>query len=165
MINLGIDASTTTVGLALIDVDNNKILDCCFIDISKKESFKEKVQLIIDEVSNRNYKFDNINMEASLSYCGPLMQKTVILLSRFNAVTEYILNEHYKKKINLINVSTARKKLFSKSKEKGKKPKQFVKENIEKMFDISKFVIKNKKDQEDVRMDDVRDAIVIGFYK
>lgn len=168
-IQLGLDLSTTVCGYAFVDIDTKIILECGFIDISKTEEYKEKIKLITDKLDSSCYikLINKINLEAALSGFGGgrTSQQILIKLSRFNAVVEYVLSDYYKMKIFLTGAMTARKQLFGKSRLKGVKSKQFVKDNIEKMFDLKKWQIVNKIGNVDKRVEDTYDAIVIGFYK
>jgi len=170
MIFLGLDLSTTTCGWAFTEnnsLNNKNILDCGFLDISKFSSHKEKAEFIISELDKKSIVFDEINLEAALggwSGGGGNMQ-TVIKLARWNAVFEYILSENYNIKINLSNAVTMRKQILGKCFIKGVKPKDFVKEHLEKMYDLNKWLILNKKGNEDKRMSDIRDAIICSLYR
>lgn len=165
MINLGLDASTTTVGICYSE--NNNILYANFLDISNKPTNKDKAFHLINFLDSLPYKFDNIILETPLCNFrfGRTSQQTIIKLIKFNAILEYILSENYKINIILINATTARKYLFGKARLKGVKSKDYVKMYLEKMFDLSSFLIKTKKNKDDKRMTDVYDAIVLSFYK
>lgn len=165
MIQLGFDLSTTTCGFAF--TKNSNIIDLGYIDISKLETYKEKALFIFKEIDDKKIKFDSINIEAALggwSGGGGTMQ-TVIKLARWNAVFEYICNEYYKMPVNLCNSLTMRKQILGKSFCKGMKAKDFVKQEIEKKFDLSKWTVLNKKGVEDKRMADVRDALICSLFK
>lgn len=164
---LGLDVSTTTAGVAFVNTESREIIHAGFVDISKTDVFKEKVYLIVDFIEKSEIKFDRINLEASLSGFGggAFKQQILILLSRFNAVTEYIVGEHFKMFVNLVGAMTARKQLFGKARLKGMKSKPFVKSEIEKLFDLKKFEVITSRGNIDSRIEDVRDAIVIAFYK
>jgi hypothetical protein len=166
MIILGLDVSTTTAGIAFVNIDTREIIHAGFVDISKTDVSKEKVFLIVDFIEKSKINFDRINLEASLSGFGggAFKQQILIKLSRFNAITEYVIGEHYKMQVNLVNVSTARKKLFGRSRLKGVKSKQFVKDEIEKLFNLKKYEVITSRGNVDSRIEDVRDAIVTAFY-
>jgi len=162
MISLGFDASTATVGYAFIE--DKKILSTGFIDISKVEGNRNKAWYVISEmVKNPLFdKVDTINLEASLA--GFSGANVVVMLAKWNAVFEYVLEEHFKKPINLINVSTARKQAFGKARIKGIKPKPFVESEINKLYDMTPWIVYNKIKNIDKRCADMYDAIVIGLY-
>lgn len=165
---LGLDASTTCVGWSLCS--NGNVHDAGFIDISKCKSNKEKAFHVIDFLNSRDLSknIDKINLEAALSGYGGggTSQQTIILLSRFNAVFEYILGEYYKLSVNLINVSTARKQVLGKASEKGIKPKEYVKMMIPSIVpNLAKFEKLNKRGAWDKKNADMYDGIIMGLYK
>jgi hypothetical protein len=57
-----------------------------------------------------------------------------------------------------------RKQLFGISRLKGMKPKEFVKQRIEEMYNVSKWIVLNRNEVPDKRMEDVYDAIVASCY-
>jgi hypothetical protein len=165
MITLGFDASSVTVGFSF--VEDKKILDCGFIDISKIEGNRSKAWFVIETLKNHVLisNVGKINLEASLSgFAGPSNRSVVILLARWNAVFEYVLEDYFKKNINLINVATARKQVFGKAKIKGMKPKEYVKMMMDKLYDLTPWERINKIGNVDRRIEDVRDAVVIALY-
>ncbi len=165
MISLGFDASSTTVGFAF--TEDKKILSAGFIDISKCKGNRDKSWQVINHLKSHPLidKVEQINLEASLSgFAGPSNRKVVILLARFNAVFEYVLEDYYKKKINLVNATTARKQVFGKAKIKGIKPKPYVKMMLESLYDTTPWIVKNTKGNPDKRVEDIYDGIVISLY-
>ena len=66
-------------------------------------------------------------------------------------------------KVESIHAQTARKKAFGIARIKGIKSKVFVKEQVEKLYDMQPWTILNKKGNEEKRMEDVRDAIVLSL--
>jgi hypothetical protein len=163
--NLGFDASTNVVGFAF--VENKNIFDCGFIDISKIKGNREKAWFVIESLKSHSLlsKIDSINLEASLSgFAGPSSRAVIVMLARWNAVFEYVLEDYFKKEINLVNVATARKQAFGKAKIKGMKPKEYVKMMMDKMYDLTPWEKTNKLGNIDKRIEDVRDAVVIALY-
>ena len=163
---LGFDASTTCCGWAFWN--GTEIVDAGFIDLSRLESNKEKAFHIISTLeSNPNMSVTStINLEAALSgfMGGRTTQQTIIKLARFNAVFEYIVSEHWKKPVNLVSVTTARKKVFGKARVKGLTGKEYVRQQIDSRFDyIHKFDKKNKRDGWDAHNEDMYDAVVIAM--
>ena len=158
---LGLDLSTTTCGWAV--TENKIILACGFVDISDVENYEAKSDLIIKTLVGQT--FDKIMIEESLFGFagGGTSQQVIIKLVKNKAVIGYILEKHYKVKVESIHAQTARKKALGAARVKGVKPKVFVKESIERMYDMSKWTILNKKKDPDKRMEDVRDAIVLSL--
>lgn len=163
---LGLDASTSTVGWAFSD--NGKIVNAGFLDISSKETNKEKAFLVVDHLRTTSLlkSVTEVNLEAALSGFsgGRTSQQVIIKLARFNAVFEYILSEETGLKVNLCNVNTMRKQLFGKSRIKGVKPKDYVKMNIGRYIDVSKYDKKKPKGSWDDRNSDMYDAVVCSLY-
>jgi hypothetical protein len=88
----------------------------------------------------------------------------VVQLARWNAVLEYVLEDFFKRPVNLVNVSTARKQLFGKARIKGIKPKAYVKMELDKLYDMTPWIVYNKVKHIDKRVEDVYDAAVIALY-
>lgn len=160
---LGLDISTSVAGWCISD--NAQILDMGFIDISDLNTHKEKAAAIILTLQNKT--FDKIQVEESLSgfSFGRTSQQVVLKLAVNKSVVCYILGEHYNIPITFHDARTMRKQLFGKAFIKGIKSKEFVKHNIEKMFDISPWIVKNKRGNVDKRMEDAYDAIVCSMFR
>ena len=130
MKKLGLDASTTTVGYAF--VDDKTVIDMGFIPIQKEKIIRDKVQVTMDELNSLDPfdEVDKIYIEDNLSGFsrGRTSQQTIIKLAKFNAVLVYCLEFGFGEIVEGIHPMTARKKLFGKSREKGKTAKEFVKE-------------------------------------
>lgn len=162
---LGFDASTTCVGWAFYN--GTTIEDAGFIDISKMETNKAKAFHVIS-ILKTNPHLQNttaINLEAALSgfMRGRTSQQVVIKLARFNAIFEYIVAETWQKPVNLISVTTARKKVFGKCRIKGVDPKTYVKEQLSTKLDLTKFDKLNKIGNWDQRNADMYDAMVMAM--
>jgi hypothetical protein len=164
---LGFDASTTCVGWAFYN--GTDIVDAGFIDLHRFETNKEKIFHIISVLEpNPNIAFTTkINLEAALSgfMGGRTSQQTIIKLARFNAVFEYIISEHWAIPVNLVSVTTARKKVFGKCRVKGIEPKEYVKQQLSFKINLTKFNKTNKIGNVDVRCADMYDAMVQAMYE
>ena len=168
MVILGLDSSTSTTGWSFCE--NRKILSAGFVDTKKLETTKEKTFHVISclEKTNEIKRFDEINLEAALSgFAGGFTsQQVIITLARHNAVFAYIIEDHFKKKVNLLSVNTIRKQLFGKCRIKGIKSKDFVRQELESLVpDVIKFTTQNKKGNWDERNGDMYDAVVASLYK
>jgi hypothetical protein len=164
---LGLDASTSIVGWCF--ADSGSVTDAGFLNISKLETNKEKGKFVIDFLSKHALisQVDHLNLEAALSGFGGGLtsQQTIITLSRWNAVFEYMLGEHFKFPIVLCNVNTMRKKVFGKARIKGIKPKDYVKQQIPLVVpDVKKFEKLNRNGDWDAHNGDMYDAIVCALY-
>ena len=166
MVILGLDISTNTIGYAFLD--KQKILEMGFIDISKTKTMKEKAMFVFDALEEISY-FDNIGkiyVEDSLSNFawGKTSTQTIIKLAKFNAVLCFVLEWGTGLEIKLINPNTARKVVFGKARQKGKKAKDFVKEQIEKKYKTQKWIKITKRGNFDKRNIDAYDATVCALY-
>lgn len=164
---LGLDASTSTVGWCF--AESGSVLDAGFLNISKLETNKEKGKFIIDFLAKHHLteKINHANLEAALSGFGGGLssQQTIITLSRWNAVFEYMLGESFKFPIILCNVNTMRKKVFGKARIKGIKPKEYVKQQIPLVVpNIKTFEKLNRNGDWDAHNGDMYDAIVCALY-
>ena len=158
---LGLDLSCSTCGYAI--TENKIILFAGFVDISDAITYDDKVALIITALKNQ--KFDKIIIEESLSgfAFGRTSQQILLKLTKNKAVIAYILEKYYKMNVQSINAMTARKAALGAARVKGIKPKDYVKARIEQMYDMTTWTILNKKGNEEKRMEDVRDAIVLSL--
>jgi len=168
MVILGLDTSTSVTGWAFSK--DNVILDAGFINTKKLETTKEKTFHVINELEKNSLirQISKINIEAALSgFAGGFTsQQTIITLARHNAVFSYIIEEHFKIKVNLLSVNTMRKQLFGKCRIKGIKSKDFVKHHLELLLpEVKNFTIKNKNGNWDERNGDMYDAIVTSLFK
>ncbi len=158
---LGLDLSTTTCGYAI--TEDKKILVAGYVDISKAVGYQEKANLIISALTG--HAFDKILIEESLFGFarGGTSQQVIIKLVKNKAVVGFILENHYKVPVESIHAQTARKKALGAARVKGIKPKEYVKNMIEKMYDTKPWTIYNTKGNPDKRMEDVYDALVLSL--
>ena len=166
MVTLGLDASTTCVGYAF--TEDKKILDMGFIDIKKEKTPKDKVQKVL-EVLNSIRHIDeviDINIEDNLSGFagGRTSQQVIIKLAKFNAILCFML-ENFEYNVNSINPMTARKQVFGKARVKGKKAKEFVQEEIEKMYNTNKWCKETARGNWDKRNIDMYDGLVMSLFE
>ena len=165
MKTLGLDLSTSVCGWAITE---NKILtDCGFFDISKVEKYKEKASIIIEGLSSKVFDVERIVVEETLSSFafGRTSQQTLLKLAKNKAVVCYIIEEEWALPVYYANATTMRKQLFGKARVKGVKPKEYVKQKIEAMYDITPWIKLNRNGDPDKRMEDVYDAIVCSCYQ
>ena len=167
MKKIGLDASTTTVGFAF--VDNKNVIDIGFIPIDKQKTIRDKVQLTMEELTKLDpfAEVDKIYIEDNLSGFsrGRTSQQTIIKLAKFNAVLTYCLEFAYGEIVEGVNPMTARKQLFGKARVKGKTAKEFVKEEINCLYNLEKYVKLTKTGLWDKRNLDSYDALVCALYE
>ena len=166
MVSLGLDASTTCVGYAF--TQDKKILDMGFIDIKKEKTPKDKVQKVLDFLHKSPYidSVMDINIEDNLSGFagGRTSQQVIIKLAKFNAILCFML-ENFDFNVHNINPMTARKNVFGKARVKGKKAKEFVQEEIEKMYNTKKWCKKTTRGNWDKRNIDMYDGLVMSLFE
>ena len=167
MKKIGLDASTTTVGFAF--VDNKNVIDIGFIPIDKQKTIRDKVQLTMEELTKLDpfAEVDKIYIEDNLSGFsrGRTSQQTIIKLAKFNAVLTYCLEFAYGEIVEGVNQMTERKQLFGKARVKGKTAKEFVKEEINCLYNLEKYVKLTKTGLWDKRNLDSYDALVCALYE
>ena len=167
MKKLGLDASTTTVGYAF--VDGKDIVTMGFIPIQKEKTIRDKVQLTMDTITELD-PFDQIEqiyIEDSLSGFsrGRTSQQTIIKLAKFNAVLVYCLEFAYGEIVDGVNPMTARKYLFGKARKQGVTAKDFVKKEINCLYNLEEYVKLTKTGLWDKRNMDAYDALVCALYE
>ena len=167
MVTLGLDASTTCVGYAF--TEDKKILDMGFIDIKKEKTPKDKVEKVLGKLNESSYINDvfDINIEDNLSGFagGRTSQQVIIKLAKFNAILCFMLEQIFDMEINSINPMTARKNVFGKARVKGKKAKQFVQEEVEKMYNTKKWCKETTRGNWDKRNIDMYDGLVMSLFE
>ena len=161
------DASTTTVGYAF--VDGKEIVTMGFIPIQKEDTIRDKVRLTMDTITELDpfEKVEQIYIEDSLSgfMRGRTSQQTIIKLAKFNAVLTYCLEFAYGEIIEGVNPMTARKHLFGKARVKGVSAKDFVKKEINCLYNLEEYVKLTKTGLWDKRNMDAYDALVCALYE
>ena len=167
MKKIGLDASTTTVGFAF--VDNKNIVNIGFIPIDKQKTIRDKVQITMEELTKLDPfdEVDKIYIEDNLSGFsrGRTSQQTIIKLAKFNAVLTYCLEFAYGEIVEGVNPMTARKQLFGKARVKGKTAKEFVKEEINCLYNLEEYIKLTKTGLWDKRNMDAYDALVCALYE
>ena len=167
MKKLGLDASTTTVGYAF--VDGKEIVTMGFIPIQKEDTIRDKVRLTMDMITELDpfEKVEQIYIEDSLSGFsrGRTSQQTIIKLAKFNAVLVYCLEFAYGEIVDGVNPMTARKHLFGKARKQGVTAKDFVKKEINCLYNLEEYIKLTKTGLWDKRNMDAYDALVCALYE
>ena len=167
MVTLGLDASTNCVGYAF--TEDKKILDMGFIDIKKQKTPKEKVFKVLDFLNKSSYidEVFTIYVEDNLSGFagGRTSQQVIVKLAKFNAVLCFVLEDMLDMEVHNINPMTARKQVFGKARIKGIKAKEFVKGQVEKLYDTKKWCKETIRGNWDKRNIDAYDGLVMSLYK
>jgi Holliday junction resolvasome RuvABC endonuclease subunit len=166
---LGLDISTTMVGVALIDQDTRSLVKSESWDLSKCDSLYEKAELVgsyLYELRSE-YKVNHVFIETALKKFMPGRSRadTIIKLAKFNGIVSWISFECYDMRPTYINVNTART-LYGLSFPRGTKGPQRKKMVIEAVIDKEKTNFKyemargNKNYKKGT--DDRADAVVIA---
>jgi hypothetical protein len=165
MSRIGLDASTKTVGWAVSD--KGKIIDAGFWDISDIIGNRDKASYVVAKIKllQQFHDITEVNLEGSLSgFSGPSSRTVVVMLARYNAILEYVLQDNFPKVI-LVGAMTARKQVLGAARLAGIKPKVFVENRLLKLHDLSKWEVMNKKGVPDKRNEDIRDAVIMALYQ
>ena len=162
---LGLDISSTVVGYCM-STSKEKITEAGYIDIHKESTIRNKAHQVVRVLEDLDGTPDVIIVEDSLSGFGGgrTSQQTIVKLAKCNAVISYVTEAIYETTVNHVNVSTLRKAVFGKSREKGVDSKQFVREQLENMLDLSRFIVYNSRKNYDKKNYDMLDATVASLY-
>ena len=167
MVTLGLDISTSCVGYAF--TKDKKILDMGFIDIKKEKTPKEKVFKVLGFLDNISYidEVEKIFVEDNLSGFagGRTSQQVIVKLAKFNAILCFVLEDTFEIEVKNINPMTARKSVFGKARIKGIKAKEFVKRQVENLYDTSKWCKTTTRGNWDKRNIDMYDGLVMSLYE
>ena len=167
MVILGIDISTSCVGYAF--TENKKILDMGFIDIKKFTTHKEKAFFVLTEINKSSYidKVEKVYVEDNLSGFagGRTSQQVIVKLAKFNAVLCYVVEDTFDIKVTNVNPMTARKQVFGKARVKGVKAKDFVKRQVDELYDTKKWCKHTTRGNWDKRNIDAYDGLVMSLFE
>ena len=167
MVTLGLDISTSCVGYAF--TKDKKILDMGFIDIKKQKTPKEKVFKVLDFLNKISYidEVFTIYVEDNLSGFagGRTSQQVIVKLAKFNAILCFVLEDMLDMEVHSINPMTARKQVFGKARVKGIKAKDFVKGQVEKLYETKKWCKTTTRGNWDKRNIDMYDGLVMSLFK
>jgi Holliday junction resolvasome RuvABC endonuclease subunit len=149
-----------------MSTSKKKITEAGYIDIHKESTIKDKAHKVVNSIENLIDTPSTIVVEDSLSGFGGgrTSQQTIVKLAKCNAVISYVVEALFQVEIDHVNVSTLRKAVFGKSRMKGVDSKQFVREQLENMLDLSKFIVYNSRKNYDKKNYDMLDATVASLY-
>ena len=167
MVTLGLDISTTCVGYAF--TENKKILDMGFIDIKKFTNHKEKAFFVLTCINKSSYidKVKKVYVEDNLSGFagGRTSQQVIVKLAKFNAVLCFVMEDTFDVEVKNVNPMTARKQVFGKARVKGVKAKDFVKRQIDELYDTKKWCKHTSRGNWDKRNIDAYDGLVMSLFE
>ena len=166
---LGLDISTTMVGVAVIDPGSRNLIFCEGWDLSKCDTLFDKAELVgANLYTLRSYfNITDVFVETALKKFLPGKSRadTIIKLAKFNGITSWICFECFGFSPTYINVNTART-LYGLSFPRGTKGPQRKKMVIEAVIEKEKTSFKyemargNKNYKKGT--DDKADAVVIA---
>ena len=165
---LGLDISTTIVGIAVIDSEG-KLLVSDHWDISKVDSLFEKAEVIGSSLweLKGQYNIESVFIETALKkfFPGKSRADTIIKLAKFNGIVSWISFDTFGAPPTFINVNTARS-LYGLSFPRGTKGPQRKKMVIEAVKDKEKtaFTFEMARGGKNYKKgtDDRADAVVIA---
>ena len=167
MVILGLDISTSCVGYAF--TENKKILDMGFIDIKKFTTHKEKAFYVLTCINESSYidKVEKVYVEDNLSGFagGRTSQQVIVKLAKFNAVLCYVVEDTFDVEVKNVNPMTARKQVFGKARVKGVKAKDFVKRQVDELYDTKKWCKHTTRGNWDKRNIDMYDGLVMSLFE
>jgi hypothetical protein len=173
---LGLDISTSIVGICLLDSDKD-LVDLLSINLKKIKCIFSKSNAVRDEFTKIKNKYSftedfNISIEESFQSFrkGFSSAKTLSQLNRFNGIVSYLSADVFSVIPTYINVNSARKNLeikINKKLEVSTKEQvfQWVKNNLKDDFDWPMKTLKSGPNKGLVKFDescyDMSDAYVI----
>jgi hypothetical protein len=166
---LGLDISTTMVGVALIDPATRELVYVDGWDLSKVPTLFEKAEYIGAELYTlrSSYNIQDIFIETALKKFLPGRSRadTLIKLAKFNGITSWLCYETFEKEPTYINVNTARS-LYGLSFPRGtkgpKRKKMVIEAVIEKEKTSFKYEMARGGRNFKKGTDDRADAVVIA---
>jgi len=165
---LGLDISTTLVGVAILNNDG-KLIRSEGWDISKISDLFEKVETIGAELYGirSEFKITNVFIETALKKFLPGKSRadTIIKLAKFNGIVSWLCFECFEIRPTYINVNTARSLYglsFPRSTKGPKRKKMVIEAVIEKEKTAFKYEMARGGRNYKKGTDDRADAIVIA---
>ena len=166
---LGLDISTTMIGVAVIDEEASRVIHSTGWDLSKIDSVYTKYETVGAELHELriNYDITDVFIETALKRFIPGKSRTdtLIKLAKFNGVISWLCFETWGKEPTFINVNTARSLYglsFPRSTKGPQRKKMVIEAVIEKeKTDFSYEMARGGKNYKR-GTDDKADAIVIA---
>jgi len=140
-----------------------------FIDIKKQTTHKEKAFYVLTCINKSSYIDDvkKIYVEDNLSGFagGRTSQQVIVKLAKFNAVLCFVMEDTFDIEVKNVNPMTARKQAFGKARVKGVKAKDFVKKQIDELYDTKKWCKTTSRGNWDKRNIDMYDGLVMSLFE
>ena len=120
---LGLDISTSVIGICVLE--NNSLRKLDFINLEKSKNIFEKAEKFKEYLTHlkKEIKITHIGVEENLQAFRPGLSsaKTIVTLARFNGICSYISQEVLGKEPVFVNVNSARKNIGVKIDRKSSK--------------------------------------------
>ena len=166
---LGLDISTTMVGVAVIDPRTKKLVLSDGWDISKLETLFDKAEFVGASLYTirSEYNIENVFIETALKKFLPGKSRadTIIKLAKFNGIVSWICFDCFEMPPTYINVNTARSLYglsFPRSTKGPQRKKMVVEAVIEKEKTAFKYEMARGGRNFKKGTDDRADAVVIA---
>ena len=166
---LGLDISTSIVGIAVINPDTKELVVSEHIDLTKIDSVFSKAELVgaeLWQISN-THGIENLFIETALMRFIPGRSRadTIVKLAKFNGIVSWMCYDTFGLKPTYLNVNTARS-LYGLSFPRGTKGPQRKKMVVEAVIEKEKTAFKYEMARGGKNYkkgtDDRADAIVIA---
>ena len=130
---LGLDVSTSIVGVCVYDDRKEKIIKTDYIDLRKVGSFLEKAQVVENYIKNdlSDEKIDYVFIEEALMFFrrGGSTAKTMSVLQRFNGIVSWLCFKNLEIEPRYVTPISARTRCGIRV-PRGKKAKEVVMEHF-----------------------------------
>ena len=166
---LGLDISTSVVGVAVINPDTKELVVSEHIDLTKIDSVFSKAELVGSELwqIGNNHNIENLFVETALMRFIPGRSRadTIVKLAKFNGIVSWMCYDTFGLQPTYLNVNTARS-LYGLSFPRGtkgpKRKKMVIEAVIEKEKTAFKYEMARGGKNYKKGTDDRADAIVIA---
>ena len=166
---LGLDISTSVVGVAIVDPETKDLIVSEHIDLTKIDSVFSKAELVGSELwqIGNNYDIKNLFVETALMRFIPGRSRadTIVKLAKFNGIVSWMCYDTFGLQPTYLNVNTARS-LYGLSFPRGtkgpKRKKMVIEAVIEKEKTAFKYEMARGGKNYKKGTDDSADAIVIA---
>ena len=166
---LGLDISTSVVGVAIVDPETKDLIVSEHIDLTKIDSVFSKAELVGSELwqIGNNHEIKNLFVETALMRFIPGRSRadTIVKLAKFNGIVSWMCYDTFGLQPTYLNVNTARS-LYGLSFPRGtkgpKRKKMVIEAVIEKEKTAFKYEMARGGKNYKKGTDDRADAIVIA---
>ena len=166
---LGLDISTSVVGVAIVDPETKDLIVSEHIDLTKIDSVFSKAELVGSELwqIGNNHDIKNLFVETALMRFIPGRSRadTIVKLAKFNGIVSWMCYDTFGLQPTYLNVNTARS-LYGLSFPRGtkgpKRKKMVIEAVIEKEKTAFKYEMARGGKNYKKGTDDRADAIVIA---